>query len=199
VIPMGLWGTEQVWPRNARLPRIDPLRRPRVTVRIGPPVELTYDDLDTDTKRNMAAIIDLLPPEAHERRTPTEEEHRRTYPPATAATRPARPSGGPDATSEPSGQERSHHQSRRGCCRRHAGGQQRGGRSVDESTNAQADSPRSNRCATDSTVIILPTEEQGPGERSHGSSGSSRRPVGRSSQPQATHRRSDGTGVAYGL
>jgi putative phosphoserine phosphatase/1-acylglycerol-3-phosphate O-acyltransferase len=78
---MGLWGTEQVWPRNARLPRIDPLRRPRVTVRIGPPVELTYDDLDTDTKRIMAAIIDLLPPEAHERRTPTEEELRRTYPP----------------------------------------------------------------------------------------------------------------------
>ena len=45
VIPIGLWGTEQVWPRNARLPRIDPLRRPRVTVRIGPPVELTCDDL----------------------------------------------------------------------------------------------------------------------------------------------------------
>ena len=28
VIPIGLWGTEQVWPRNARLPRIDPLRCP---------------------------------------------------------------------------------------------------------------------------------------------------------------------------
>jgi putative phosphoserine phosphatase/1-acylglycerol-3-phosphate O-acyltransferase len=81
VIPMGLWGTEQVWPRNARLPRIDPLRRPRVTVRIGPPVELTYDDPDTDTKRIMAALTDLLPPEAHEHRTPTEAELRRTYPP----------------------------------------------------------------------------------------------------------------------
>jgi putative phosphoserine phosphatase / 1-acylglycerol-3-phosphate O-acyltransferase len=81
VIPMGLWGTEQVWPRNARLPRIDPLRRPRVTVRIGPPVELTYDDPDTDTKRIMAALTDLLPPEAHEHRTPTEEELRRAYPP----------------------------------------------------------------------------------------------------------------------
>jgi putative phosphoserine phosphatase/1-acylglycerol-3-phosphate O-acyltransferase len=81
VIPMGLWGTEQVWPRNARLPRVDPLRRPRVAVRIGPPVQLTYDDLDTDTKRVMAALMDLLPPEAHERRAPTEEELRRTYPP----------------------------------------------------------------------------------------------------------------------
>jgi putative phosphoserine phosphatase/1-acylglycerol-3-phosphate O-acyltransferase len=81
VIPMSLWGTEQVWPRNARLPRIDPFRRPRVTVRIGPPVALTYDDLDTDTKRVMAALMDLLPPEARERRTPTDEELRRTYPP----------------------------------------------------------------------------------------------------------------------
>jgi putative phosphoserine phosphatase / 1-acylglycerol-3-phosphate O-acyltransferase len=81
VIPLGLWGTEQVWPRSARLPHIDPLHRPRVTAQIGPPVELTYDDPDTDTKRIMAALIDLLPPEAHERRTPTEDELRRTYPP----------------------------------------------------------------------------------------------------------------------
>jgi putative phosphoserine phosphatase / 1-acylglycerol-3-phosphate O-acyltransferase len=81
VIPMGLWGTEQVWPRNARLPRVVPLRRPRVTVRIGPPVQLSYADVDTDTKRVMAALTDLLPPEAHERRTPTEDELRRTYPP----------------------------------------------------------------------------------------------------------------------
>jgi putative phosphoserine phosphatase / 1-acylglycerol-3-phosphate O-acyltransferase len=97
VIPMGLWGTEQVWPRNARLPRIHPLRRPRVTVRIGSPVDLTYDDPDTDTKRIMAALVELLPPEARERRTPTEEELRRTYPPGyrgdparEAARRPGR-------------------------------------------------------------------------------------------------------------
>ena len=81
VIPMGLWGTEQVWPRSARIPRIDPLRRPRVTVQVGPPVALRYDDADTDTKRIMSAITDLLPPEAHQRRTPTEAELRRTYPP----------------------------------------------------------------------------------------------------------------------
>jgi putative phosphoserine phosphatase / 1-acylglycerol-3-phosphate O-acyltransferase len=80
VIPLGLWGTEKVWPRNARLPRVDPLHRPRVTVRIGPPVDLTHDDPDTDTKRIMAAITDVLPPEARERRTPTEDELRRTYP-----------------------------------------------------------------------------------------------------------------------
>jgi putative phosphoserine phosphatase/1-acylglycerol-3-phosphate O-acyltransferase len=81
VIPMGLWGTEQVWPRSARLPRITPGRRHPVTVRIGPPVGLTYDDPDTDTKRVMAALTDLLPLEARKRRTPTEEELRRTYPP----------------------------------------------------------------------------------------------------------------------
>jgi putative phosphoserine phosphatase / 1-acylglycerol-3-phosphate O-acyltransferase len=81
VIPMGLWGTDQVWPRSARLPRIDPRHRPLVTVRVGPPVTLTHDDADTDTKRIMAAITDLLPPEARRRRTPTEAELRRTYPP----------------------------------------------------------------------------------------------------------------------
>jgi putative phosphoserine phosphatase/1-acylglycerol-3-phosphate O-acyltransferase len=81
VIPMGLWGTEQVWPRSARLPLIDPLHRPRVTVQVGPPVALRYDDADTDTKRIMSAITELLPPEAHQRRTPTEAELRRTYPP----------------------------------------------------------------------------------------------------------------------
>ena len=81
VIPIALWGTERVWPRNARLPRMDPLHRPRVSARIGPPVALTYDDQDTDTKRIMSAIVDLLPPEACERRTPTDEEIRRTYPP----------------------------------------------------------------------------------------------------------------------
>jgi putative phosphoserine phosphatase/1-acylglycerol-3-phosphate O-acyltransferase len=81
VIPLGLWGTERVWPRNARVPRIDPLHRPRVTARLGPPVELAYDDPDTDTKRIMAALADLLPPEARERRNPTEDELRRTYPP----------------------------------------------------------------------------------------------------------------------
>ena len=56
VIPMGLWGTEQVWPRSARLPASTRCR-PRVTVRIGPPVELTYDDPDTDTKRIMPSFV----------------------------------------------------------------------------------------------------------------------------------------------
>ena len=98
---MGLWGTEQVWPRNARLPRIDPLRRPLVTVRIGPPVDLTYDDPDTDTKRIMAALMDLLPPGGPGAPHP----HRGGAPPhvprrATAATRTARPNGAPGAIAD---------------------------------------------------------------------------------------------------
>lgn len=82
VIPVGLWGTEKVWPRSARLPNVlnltDP---PTIRVRVGEPVELGHEDLDADTKAIMAAIVDLLPPEARERRTPTPEELRLTFPP----------------------------------------------------------------------------------------------------------------------
>ena len=41
VIPVGLWGTEKVWPRNARLPRLSPNDVPEVRVRVGEPVKLT--------------------------------------------------------------------------------------------------------------------------------------------------------------
>ena len=75
VIPIGLWGTEKVWPRSSRLPNVlnvtDP---PEVRIRVGPPVELKYRSLDADTKRIMTAISKLLPPEARRRRTPTAEE-----------------------------------------------------------------------------------------------------------------------------
>jgi putative phosphoserine phosphatase/1-acylglycerol-3-phosphate O-acyltransferase len=81
VIPVGLWGTEHVSPRNQRLPKLMfPGGAPRVTARVGPPVELAHDDVDADTKRILAAIVDQLPPEARERRTPSEDELRRTYP-----------------------------------------------------------------------------------------------------------------------
>ena len=81
VIPIGLWGTEQVWPRSAKVPNaLNVLNPPRVSVRVGPPVDLAYDDVDADTKRIMAAIMDLLPPEARVRRTPTPEELAKSYP-----------------------------------------------------------------------------------------------------------------------
>lgn len=81
VIPVGLWGTEKVWPRSARLPAFDLTDPPTVTVTVGEPVELKYKSLDKDTQRIMSAIVELLPPEAREHRTPTPEELALTYPP----------------------------------------------------------------------------------------------------------------------
>ncbi len=81
VIPVGLWGTEQVWPRSSRLPKMSLTDRPRVTASVGPPVKLAHRSPDADTKRIMKAISAQLPPEARRRRTPTPEELARTYPP----------------------------------------------------------------------------------------------------------------------
>jgi len=75
VIPIGLWGTEKVWPRRARLPNVTNLTSPpTVRTRVGAPVALSYDDVPADTERIMEAIVSLLPPEARARRTPTAEE-----------------------------------------------------------------------------------------------------------------------------
>jgi putative phosphoserine phosphatase/1-acylglycerol-3-phosphate O-acyltransferase len=82
VIPIGLWGTERVWPRSSRLPNVlnvtDP---PLVRVRVGEPVALKHRSLGADTTRIMRAISDLLPDEARRRHEPTPEELARTYPP----------------------------------------------------------------------------------------------------------------------
>jgi putative phosphoserine phosphatase/1-acylglycerol-3-phosphate O-acyltransferase len=82
VIPVGLWGTERVWPRSSRFPDVlnvtDP---PEVRIRVGEPVELKRRSLAADTKRIMSAIVELLPADAYTRRTPTAEELARTYPP----------------------------------------------------------------------------------------------------------------------
>ena len=81
VIPIGLWGTERVWPRSSRLPNVLNITNPPlITIRVGPPVKLGYRSVDADTKKIMAAIAELLPPEAREQRTPTPEELARTYP-----------------------------------------------------------------------------------------------------------------------
>ncbi|NLV54607.1 MAG: HAD-IB family hydrolase [Acidimicrobiales bacterium] len=82
VIPIGLWGTEQVWPRSSRLPDVTAVGHPpTVRVRIGPPVDLKYRSPDADTKRIMAAIVDLLPAVAREAREPTAEEIAAALPP----------------------------------------------------------------------------------------------------------------------
>ena len=80
VIPVGLWGTEKVWPRNARFPKMSLTDRPLVTATVGAPVKLNYRSADADTKRIMKALSALLPAEARTRRTPTADELALTYP-----------------------------------------------------------------------------------------------------------------------
>jgi putative phosphoserine phosphatase / 1-acylglycerol-3-phosphate O-acyltransferase len=81
VIPIGLWGTEKVWPRSSRLPRLTFTEPLEVRVRVGDPVPLRYRSQDADTKRIMSALMDLLPPEARVPRSPTTEELLATFPP----------------------------------------------------------------------------------------------------------------------
>jgi putative phosphoserine phosphatase/1-acylglycerol-3-phosphate O-acyltransferase len=87
VIPLGVWGTELVWPRSSRIPDITNVAHPpTVRVRVGPRVQrLTGTDFEGDTEKIMAAITELLPPEARLRRIPTAEELARTMPPGRAA------------------------------------------------------------------------------------------------------------------
>jgi len=82
VIPVGLWGTEKVWPRSSRMPKMPVGSRPLVSVTVGPAVDgLGGEDLDADTAAIMAAIVDLLPDEAREPHDPTPEEIALTFPP----------------------------------------------------------------------------------------------------------------------
>jgi putative phosphoserine phosphatase / 1-acylglycerol-3-phosphate O-acyltransferase len=93
VIPVGLWGTERVWPRSNRLPNVFNLTDPpTVRIRIGEPVRLVGRSLEADTKRIMAAIVDQLPDDAYRRSKPTAEQLAATYPPGYSGD-PAREPG----------------------------------------------------------------------------------------------------------
>ncbi len=82
VVPVGLWGTEKVWPRSARMPDFTLVRHPpKVTVRVGAAVPLSLTDANADTSTIMEAIGALLPPEAKVRHEPTAEELARSKPP----------------------------------------------------------------------------------------------------------------------
>jgi putative phosphoserine phosphatase/1-acylglycerol-3-phosphate O-acyltransferase len=82
VIPIGIWGTERVWPRSSRLPNVlNVTNPPTVRVRVGSPVTLAYRSAQADTKRIMTAITALLPDDARVRRVPSDVELARTYPP----------------------------------------------------------------------------------------------------------------------
>lgn len=81
VIPVGLWGTEKVWPRASRGPKVlnfvDP---PTVRVSVGAPVDIKRRSVPADTKRIMAAIVAELPDEARRHHTPSATELALTYP-----------------------------------------------------------------------------------------------------------------------
>jgi len=111
VVPVGLWGTEAVWPRSARMPNVFNLAHPpTVQVRVGVPFHPGATTasgagptrrragqaapppgagpspaaLQAATEQVMAEIVALLPAEATRRREPTAEELARTYPPGGA-------------------------------------------------------------------------------------------------------------------
>lgn len=80
VVPMGLWGTEAVWPRSARVPAVwNVLDPPTVRVRAGKPIRLRSANDDTAVRSVMRAIQKLLPHEPSRAR-PTANEIARTYP-----------------------------------------------------------------------------------------------------------------------
>ncbi len=80
VVPIGVWGTERVWPRSSKVPVMTTLHPPRVTVTVGPPVALGLHDAVADTTTLMGAIVDLLPDEARVEHLPTDEDLARTRP-----------------------------------------------------------------------------------------------------------------------
>ncbi len=87
VIPIGLWGTESVWPRSSRVPNVAGVMHPPVVrVRVGRPVALGLQDATADTRTIMSAIADLLPGEARLRHEPSAEELARTLPPGHASS-----------------------------------------------------------------------------------------------------------------
>ncbi len=82
VIPIGLWGTEKVWPRSARIPNVlNVVTPPTVTIKVGKPITLSYEDVEADTEKIMKAIMALLPEESRTHGKPTKEEIALALPP----------------------------------------------------------------------------------------------------------------------
>ena len=83
VIPVGLWGTERVWPRSARIPNVtNVLHPPVVRIRVGAAIGGLSGDADADTAAIMKAIVAQLPPAARKAHQPTDDELRRAQPPS---------------------------------------------------------------------------------------------------------------------
>lgn len=83
IVPVGLWGTEHVWPRCARLPTFwNVANPPTVRIRVGKPFRLSgRANLDRDSAAIMTAITAQLPADARRRHAPTADELAKSYPP----------------------------------------------------------------------------------------------------------------------
>ena len=81
VIPIGIWGTENVWPRNSRVPHVWNIASPpTVRVRVGQPVSLKLRSEKADSARMAEAVGALLPDEAREIVMPTDADVARATP-----------------------------------------------------------------------------------------------------------------------
>ena len=88
VVPLGVWGTEKVWPRSSKVPSLLRFNDPHeVILRFGPPVVLVSSQTDsdersiaTDTEAIMGAIMELLPAESRIVREVSAEELTKTTP-----------------------------------------------------------------------------------------------------------------------
>jgi putative phosphoserine phosphatase/1-acylglycerol-3-phosphate O-acyltransferase len=97
VIPIGLWGTERVWPRSAKVPNVlNVTNPPTVEIRVGRPLDglarsISAASLRRDTGRIMSSIMDLLPSESRQLREVSEAELRATMPDGRAPDAAAAP------------------------------------------------------------------------------------------------------------
>jgi putative phosphoserine phosphatase / 1-acylglycerol-3-phosphate O-acyltransferase len=83
VIPIGLWGTERVWPRSSRVPNMTTWHHPpKVNVAVGAAVRLGGVDPVADTEVLMQTIAGLLPEESRVERELSVEDLDRTRPPS---------------------------------------------------------------------------------------------------------------------
>jgi putative phosphoserine phosphatase / 1-acylglycerol-3-phosphate O-acyltransferase len=84
VVPMGLWGTEKVWPRNSKVPNVTNVTSPpKVSAVIGEPVKglkLTDKSMEKDLEKIMKSISALLPEESNKKRKVSDEELKKTRP-----------------------------------------------------------------------------------------------------------------------
>jgi putative phosphoserine phosphatase/1-acylglycerol-3-phosphate O-acyltransferase len=80
VVPMGLSGTEEVWPRRSRVPAVwNVLDPPTVRVRVGKSISLRNANDDAAVRSVMRAIEKLLPSVSSDA-VPSADDIARTYP-----------------------------------------------------------------------------------------------------------------------